>query len=36
MKALLNTHTFLWWIADDPQLSRRARQVMEDGQPNYS
>lgn len=31
MKALLDTHTFLWWIANDPQLSQRARQVMEDG-----
>jgi PIN domain nuclease of toxin-antitoxin system len=31
MKALLDTHTFLWWIANDPQLSKRARQVMEDG-----
>lgn len=31
MKAMLDTHTFLWWIANDPQLSQRARQVMEDG-----
>lgn len=31
MKALLDTHTFLWWIANDPQLSQRARQVIEDG-----
>ena len=31
MKALLDTHTFLWWIANDPQLSQRARQVVEDG-----
>ena len=30
MKALLDTHTFLWWIANDPQLSLRARQVIED------
>ncbi len=29
MKVLLDTHTFLWWIADDPQLSSRARQIME-------
>ncbi len=29
MKVLLDTHAFLWWIADDPQLSPRARQVME-------
>lgn len=29
MKVLLDTHTFLWWIANDPQLSPRARQIME-------
>lgn len=29
MKVLLDTHAFLWWIADDPQLSVRARQIME-------
>ena len=29
MRVLLDTHTFLWWIADDPQLSTTARQVME-------
>lgn len=29
MKVLLDTHVFLWWIADDPQLSSRARQIME-------
>lgn len=31
MKALLDTHAFLWWITDDPRLSRRARQVITDG-----
>jgi len=31
MKALLDTHAFLWWITDDPRLSRRARQVIADG-----
>lgn len=31
MKALLDTRAFLWWIADDPQLSLRARQVIGDG-----
>ncbi len=30
MKALLDTHTFLWWISNDPQLSLRARQVIAD------
>jgi PIN domain nuclease of toxin-antitoxin system len=27
MKALLDTHTFLWAILDDPRLSRRAKQI---------
>jgi PIN domain nuclease of toxin-antitoxin system len=31
MKALLDTHALLWWLFDDRRLSRRARQVMEDG-----
>lgn len=30
MKALLDTHTFLWWITDDPQLSPQARQIISD------
>jgi PIN domain nuclease of toxin-antitoxin system len=30
MKVLLDTHTFLWWIANDPQLSPSAKQIMED------
>jgi PIN domain nuclease of toxin-antitoxin system len=30
MKVLLDTHTFLWWITDDPQLSMGARETMED------
>jgi PIN domain nuclease of toxin-antitoxin system len=25
MNALLDTHTFLWWVADAPQLSDRAK-----------
>ena len=29
MRILLDTHTFLWWIADDPQLSIAARQIIE-------
>ena len=28
MKVLLDTHAFLWWVADDPQLSTRARRIM--------
>ena len=30
MKVLLDTHTFLWWIANDSQLSEHARTVIED------
>jgi len=32
MKVLLDTHAFLWWITDDPQLSARAREVISDGE----
>jgi PIN domain nuclease of toxin-antitoxin system len=28
VKVLLDTHAFLWWIADDPQLSPRARRIL--------
>lgn len=28
MRALLDTHAFLWWIADAPELSNRARQTI--------
>jgi PIN domain nuclease of toxin-antitoxin system len=31
MKALLDTHTFLWWNTDDPRLSDAARSIIEDG-----
>ena len=31
MKLLLDTHTFLWWITDDPQLSKKARELISDG-----
>ncbi|MBI2844782.1 MAG: type II toxin-antitoxin system VapC family toxin [Armatimonadetes bacterium] len=30
MRALLDTHAFLWWIADDPNISDRARKVISD------
>ena len=30
MRILLDTHTFLWWIADDPRLSAQARKVIRD------
>lgn len=31
MKAILDTHAFLWWIADSPQLSERVRDLLGDG-----
>lgn len=31
MKLLLDTATFLWWIADHPALSTRARELLSDG-----
>jgi len=31
MRVLLDTHAFLWWTADDPRLSRKARRIMADG-----
>ena len=30
MKALLDTHAFLWWIFDDPKLSAKARKAIAD------
>jgi PIN domain nuclease of toxin-antitoxin system len=29
---LLDTHTFLWWINDDPALGPKARAAIEDGE----
>jgi PIN domain nuclease of toxin-antitoxin system len=34
MKLLLDTHTFLWWITDDPQLSAKALELIGDSQNN--
>ena len=31
MRALLDTHTFLWWVMDDRRLSMLARELLEDG-----
>jgi PIN domain nuclease of toxin-antitoxin system len=28
MDLLLDTHAFLWWVADAPELSRRARRAL--------
>jgi PIN domain nuclease of toxin-antitoxin system len=30
VNVLLDTHAFLWWIADDPRLSERARGLLAD------
>ena len=30
MRLLLDSHTFLWWVKDDPALGRRARAVIAD------
>jgi len=30
LKALLDTHVFLWWITDDPQLPTHIRRVISD------
>jgi PIN domain nuclease of toxin-antitoxin system len=32
MRALLDTHTFLWWIDDNPELSEVARRILADSQ----
>lgn len=32
MRALLDTHAFLWWILDDPLLSARARDLITDSE----
>jgi PIN domain nuclease of toxin-antitoxin system len=31
MRALLDTHAFLWWITDSPRLSSRVREIIADG-----
>ncbi|MFO0753561.1 MAG: type II toxin-antitoxin system VapC family toxin [Thermodesulfovibrionales bacterium] len=31
MKALLDTHVFLWWILDDPRLPRFVRRIISEG-----
>jgi len=30
MRLLLDSHTFLWWVKDDPALGRRARAAIAD------
>jgi PIN domain nuclease of toxin-antitoxin system len=31
MKALLDTHVLLWWLLDDPRISKRAKDFIVDG-----
>ncbi|MGV1100879.1 type II toxin-antitoxin system VapC family toxin [Thiovibrio sp. JS02] len=31
MRLLLDTHTFLWWLSDDPQLGKKAKATIRDG-----
>ena len=31
MRYLLDIHAFLWWMADDPRLSKTARSMIQDG-----
>lgn len=31
MRALLDTHAFLWWVTDDVRLSPQARDTIDDG-----
>ena len=31
MKALIDTHVLLWWVLDDPRLSARGAEILEDG-----
>ena len=30
MRALLDTHALLWWLADDPALTRTAHKIIAD------
>ncbi|MGH7840322.1 MAG: type II toxin-antitoxin system VapC family toxin [Candidatus Binataceae bacterium] len=32
MRVLLDTHTFIWWLYEDPQLSARAREMISSAQ----
>jgi PIN domain nuclease of toxin-antitoxin system len=32
MRAILDTHTFLWWITDSDELSQKAREIIADAQ----
>ena len=32
MRALLDSHAFLWWVLDAPDLSTRCRDILSDGE----
>jgi PIN domain nuclease of toxin-antitoxin system len=32
VKVLLDTHAFLWWITDDPRISSRVRDIVQDAE----
>lgn len=32
MRALLDTHAFLWWITNDPRLSRKVHEIISDSE----
>ena len=32
MRALIDTHVFLWWVLDTPRLSLEGRRILEDGE----
>jgi PIN domain nuclease of toxin-antitoxin system len=38
VRVLLDTHAFLWWVADSPKLSADAREIIasEDNEPIFS
>jgi PIN domain nuclease of toxin-antitoxin system len=31
MNLLLDTHTFLWWVTDAPQLPEKVREIIANG-----
>jgi PIN domain nuclease of toxin-antitoxin system len=36
MTVLLDSHTFFWWVTDNPRLSRRAHAAIENGAVHVS
>ncbi len=35
MRVLLDTHVYLWWLADSPQLSRTGRTIIREAESVY-